>query len=104
MNVSEKKPLLSAVSTESTKYTTSLLVGSKVDTEVVKERRWVTVLMVVAAAFSSILCACVLGFPSAALLDLTESEPRKDFKFDNRLKDLFGVSARHETAVLQQPC
>ena len=93
VNATEKQPLLSGLgSAESGSYRTSVLAGPKASAKAVKERRWVTVLMVVAAAFSSVLCACVLGFPSAALLDLTESESRKEFKFDNQLKDLFGVS------------
>ena len=93
INATEKQPLLSGLgSAESGSYSTSVLAGPKPRTKAVKERRWVTVLMVVAAAFSSVLCACVLGFPSAALLDLTESESRKEFKFDTQLKDLFGVS------------
>ena len=91
VNATEKQPLLGTA--ESGTYGISVLAGSKPSSaKAAKERRWVTVMMVVAAAFSSVLCACVLGFPSAALLDLTESESRKEFKFDNQLKDLFGVS------------
>ena len=91
VNTTEKQPLLGTA--ESGTYGIYLLVGSKPSSaKAVKERRWVTVLMVVAAAFLSVLSACVLGFPSAALLDLTESESRKEFKFDMQLKDIFGVS------------
>ena len=45
----------------------------------------------VAASFAAILCGCTLSFPSSAVLDLTDSEPRPEFKFDVRLSDVFGV-------------
>ena len=46
----------------------------------------------VAASFGAILSGCTLAYPSSAVLDLTDSEPRKEYKFDARLSDVFGVS------------
>ena len=45
----------------------------------------------IAASFAAILSGCTLSFPSSAVLDLTDSEPRPGFKFDVRLSDVFGV-------------
>ena len=46
---------------------------------------------VTAASCSALLSGCTLGFPSGAVLDLTDSEPRKEYKFDGQLSDIFGV-------------
>ena len=46
----------------------------------------------IAASFSAILAGCTLSFPSSAVLDLTDSEARKEYKFDEQLSDIFGVS------------
>ena len=57
-----------------------------------RERKWVVTLFVGAAAFCSVLAGCSLGFPSSALLDLQDAEQRPEFKFNNQLSELFGVS------------
>lgn len=46
-----------------------------------------------AAAFAAILTGCALGFPSSAILDLTDSKLNKEYKLDESLSDLFGVSS-----------
>ena len=51
----------------------------------------------IAASFGSILSGCTLAFPSSAVLDLTDSEPRREYKFDSRLSDVFGVSPKTVT-------
>ena len=45
----------------------------------------------IAASCPSFLSGCTLGFPSGAVLDLTDSEPRREYKFDDQLSDIFGV-------------
>ena len=46
----------------------------------------------VAASFGALVTGCTLSFPSSAVLDLTDSELRKEYRFDERLSDIFGVS------------
>ena len=55
------------------------------------ERIWTTVLFVTIASIPALLVGCTLGFPSIALLDLTELEEREDYKFNTLLSDIFGV-------------
>ena len=45
----------------------------------------------IAASCSALLSGCTLGFPSGAVLDLTDSELRREYKFDDQLSDIFGV-------------
>ena len=45
-----------------------------------------------AASFGALLTGCTLSFPSSALLDLTDFSLRKEYRFDERLSDIFGVS------------
>lgn len=46
----------------------------------------------VAASFGALVTGCTLSFPSSAVLDLTDSELREEYRFDERLLDIFGVS------------
>ena len=46
----------------------------------------------VAASFGALVTGCTLSFPSSAVLDLTDSELREEYRFDERLSDIFGVS------------
>ena len=47
----------------------------------------------VAAAFATLLTGCTLGFPSSAVLDLTDAGLENEYKFDEKLSDIFGVSS-----------
>ncbi len=58
----------------------------------VRQRVWSTVLSAIVACIPFLLVGCTLGFPSGALLDLTELEPREQFKLTREQADLFGVS------------
>ena len=55
----------------------------------------------VAASFGALLTGCTLSFPSSALLDLTDAGLRKEYRFDERLSDIFGVS---KASVLHGAC
>ena len=44
----------------------------------------------VAAAFAALLTGCTLGFPSSAV---TDAGLGNEYKFDERLSDIFGVSS-----------
>ena len=46
----------------------------------------------VAASFGALVSGCTLSFPSSAVLDLTDSGLKKEYIFDERLSDIFGVS------------
>ena len=46
----------------------------------------------VAASFGALVSGCTLSFPSSAVLDLTDPGLRKEYRFDERLSDIFGVS------------
>ena len=52
----------------------------------------VVIYYAVAASFGALVTGCTLSFPSSAVLDLTDSELRKEYRFDERLSDIFGVS------------
>ncbi len=58
----------------------------------VRQRLWTLVLSVVVACIPFLLAGCTLGFPSGALLDLTDLEERTEFKLTRQQADLFGVS------------
>lgn len=58
----------------------------------VRKRRWTVVLSAVVACIPFILVGCTLGFPSGALLDLTDLEDRQEYKLTREQADLFGVS------------
>lgn len=62
-----------------------------------RERKWTTALFVVISSIPALLVGCTLGFPSAALLDLTELEERPDFILNTVLSDVFGVSSQLAT-------
>ena len=57
----------------------------------VRQRLWTTVLSAIVACIPFLLVGCTLGFPSGALLDLTDLEERTDFKLTREQADLFGV-------------
>lgn len=46
----------------------------------------------VAASFGALVTGCTLSFPSSAVLDLTDPSLGKEYRFDERLSDIFGVS------------
>ena len=58
----------------------------------VRQRIWTTVLSAIVACIPFLLVGCTLGFPSGALLDLTDLEERTEFKLTREQADLFGVS------------
>ena len=58
----------------------------------VRQRLWTVVLSAIVACIPFLLVGCTLGFPSGALLDLTDLEDRPDYKLSRELADLFGVS------------
>ncbi len=62
-----------------------------VKTKKVRQRLWTVMLSVVVACIPFLLAGCTLGFPSGALLDLTDLEERTDFKLTRQQADLFGV-------------
>lgn len=57
----------------------------------VRQRVWTVVLSAIVACIPFLLVGCTLGFPSGALLDLTDLEDRPDYKLSRELADLFGV-------------
>ncbi len=67
-----------------------------------RERVWTVFVSSIVVSLPALLVGCTLAFPSGALLDLTDLEPRKDFKFDNVLSDIFGVSlnSQHYTIFI----
>ncbi len=56
-----------------------------------RQRVWTTVLSAIVACIPFLLVGCTLGFPSGALLDLTDLEQREEFKLTREQADLFGV-------------
>ncbi len=58
-----------------------------------RERIWSVFVSAMVVSLPALLVGCTLAFPSGALLDLTDLEPRKNFKFDSVLSDIFGVSS-----------
>ncbi len=58
----------------------------------VRQRLWTTVLSAIVACIPFLLVGCTLGFPSGALLDLTDLEERLEYKLTREQADLFGVS------------
>ncbi len=67
--------------------------GSTQITSAIRERIWAVFVSAAISSLPALLVGCTLAFPSGALLDLTDLEPRKDFKFDSVLSDVFGVSS-----------
>ena len=63
----------------------------QVDIKPSRQRVWTVLLSTVVACLPGLLGGCALAFPSGALLDLTDLEPRPDYKFDTTLSDVFGV-------------
>jgi len=61
----------------------------------VRQRLWTTILSTIVACIPFLLIGCTLGFPSGALLDLTDLEPREEFKLTREQADLFGVRTVH---------
>ena len=50
------------------------------------------VFFIIVASIPALLVGCIVGFPSAALLDLQELEIRPQYKFGTALSDVFAVS------------
>ena len=57
----------------------------------VRQRLWTVILSAIVACIPFLLVGSTLGFPSGALLDLTDLEDRPDYKLSRELADLFGV-------------
>ena len=64
------------------------------------QRLWTTVLSTIVACMPFLLAGCTLGFPSGAILDLTDLEKRTEFKLTREQADLFGVSHLHMIATV----
>lgn len=59
-----------------------------------RERIWAVFVSAAISSLPALLVGCTLAFPSGALLDLTDLEPRNNFKLDSVLSDVFGVSSQ----------
>ena len=59
-----------------------------------RERVWSTAVSAIVASIPALLLGYTLGFPSSALLDLTEDDAglREDYQLTLLLSDLFAVS------------
>ena len=64
----------------------------QVDIKLSRQRVWAVFVSAIIASLPALLVGCTLGFPSGALLDLTDLEPRPEYKFNSVLSDIFGAS------------
>lgn len=48
--------------------------------------------LIMVTSIPALLVGCTLGFPSAAIIDLHDDEKRPDYRLNNLLSDVFGVS------------
>lgn len=68
-------------------------------TKEVRQRYWTVILSAIVACIPFLLVGCTLGFPSGALLDLTDLEARPDYKLSRELEDIFGVRNLYEGSL-----
>ena len=65
--------------------------NTQVELKASRQRVWTVFMSAVIVSLPALLVGCTLSFSSGALLDLTDLEPRPDYKFDTTLSDVFGV-------------
>lgn len=48
---------------------------------------------IMVTSIPALLVGCTLGFPSAAILDLQDTKKQPEYRLDDLLSDVFGVSS-----------
>ena len=76
----------------------------QVDLKPAHQRVWSVFVSSVVACLPALLGGCTLGFSSAALLDLTELEPRSEFIFNTVQSDIFGVGYNYDQVMCRVYC